>query len=78
MELTESVILQEIEFTMHTLESLNSFGLRLAIDDFGGIENEAASPEPVDSFGTEYRVAIGGRFDDIFLIRLLTRMLLRQ
>ncbi|MEJ2403500.1 MAG: EAL domain-containing protein [Candidatus Thiodiazotropha sp.] len=35
LELTESVILQDIEFTMHALEALNNLGIRLAIDDFG-------------------------------------------
>jgi diguanylate cyclase (GGDEF)-like protein len=35
LELTESVILQDLEFTMQALETLNHLGLRLAIDDFG-------------------------------------------
>jgi diguanylate cyclase (GGDEF)-like protein len=35
LELTESVILQDTTSTMHSLESLNSLGVRLAIDDFG-------------------------------------------
>jgi EAL domain-containing protein (putative c-di-GMP-specific phosphodiesterase class I) len=35
LELTESVILQDTEFTLRSLEKLNTFGFRLAIDDFG-------------------------------------------
>ncbi len=35
LELTESVILQDIEFTMHALEALNNLSINLAIDDFG-------------------------------------------
>lgn len=35
LELTESVILQDTLFTMHSLEELNALGTRLAIDDFG-------------------------------------------
>jgi EAL domain-containing protein (putative c-di-GMP-specific phosphodiesterase class I) len=35
LELTESVIVQDTEFTMQALENLNNIGLRLAIDDFG-------------------------------------------
>ncbi len=35
LELTESVILQDTEFTLRSLDYLNSLGLRLAIDDFG-------------------------------------------
>jgi diguanylate cyclase (GGDEF)-like protein len=35
LELTESVILQDTDFTMQALDHLNNLGLRLAIDDFG-------------------------------------------
>ncbi len=35
LELTESVILQDTEFTLRSLEDLKGLGLRLAIDDFG-------------------------------------------
>jgi diguanylate cyclase (GGDEF)-like protein len=35
LELTESVILQDMEFTLRSLESLKTFGIHLAIDDFG-------------------------------------------
>lgn len=35
LELTESVILQDTDNTMRSLENLNALGVRLAIDDFG-------------------------------------------
>jgi diguanylate cyclase (GGDEF)-like protein len=35
LELTESVILQDTEFTLQSLQNLNACGFRLAIDDFG-------------------------------------------
>ncbi|MEJ2691521.1 MAG: EAL domain-containing protein [Candidatus Thiodiazotropha sp.] len=35
LELTESVIMQNTEKTMHSLAELNAIGVRLAIDDFG-------------------------------------------
>ncbi len=35
IELTESVIMQDVEQAMHALAELNALGVRLAIDDFG-------------------------------------------
>ncbi len=35
IELTESVIMQDVEQAMHALAGLNALGIRLAIDDFG-------------------------------------------
>ncbi|MBS0546080.1 MAG: EAL domain-containing protein [Proteobacteria bacterium] len=35
LELTESVLLQDIELTMRTLRALKSLGVKLSIDDFG-------------------------------------------
>ncbi|RTL54329.1 MAG: EAL domain-containing protein [Rhodocyclaceae bacterium] len=35
LELTESILLQDIETTMQTLRGLKSMGLKLSIDDFG-------------------------------------------
>ncbi len=35
LELTESILLQDIEATMHTLQALKALGVKLSIDDFG-------------------------------------------
>ncbi len=35
LELTESVLMADIELTLHTLERLKAMGLRIAIDNFG-------------------------------------------
>ncbi len=35
LELTESILLQDVEATMHTLQALKAQGVKLSIDDFG-------------------------------------------
>jgi EAL domain-containing protein (putative c-di-GMP-specific phosphodiesterase class I) len=35
LELTESILLQDTELTLSTLQALHTIGVRLAIDDFG-------------------------------------------
>jgi diguanylate cyclase (GGDEF)-like protein len=35
LEITESVVVQDIEFTRHTLEGLKNVGVQIAVDDFG-------------------------------------------
>jgi EAL domain-containing protein (putative c-di-GMP-specific phosphodiesterase class I) len=35
LELTESILLQDVESTIHTLQGLKAMGVKLSIDDFG-------------------------------------------